>query len=163
MKPLPPLKTLQSLFNYDPATGTITYRHSCGRRAAGQPAGGMVRGLLSLCIQGEQHWAGAVAWALAYGQDPTPSHVSFVDRNPENLARENLFLSDRRFCPPKGKARRAKRQKWQKQVVYSARDREWKVYHNGKVFGYCSTKKLALDMKRAAMKGELTEQEELEE
>jgi hypothetical protein len=98
-KPLPPVELLRKRFNYDPATGVITWRQDyfsggwggrCLARA-GTEAGTIsgTRHHRSLTVNGCSYQAHRIAWAIFYGEDP-PFELDHKDRNPLNNAIENL-------------------------------------------------------------------------
>src|SRR5690348_14754778 len=69
--PLPPYERVRELFNYDPATGALTWRVSRGPAVAGQPVG---------CLDGKGYWVGGIdgkvyrlhriIWLWMTGNDP---------------------------------------------------------------------------------------------
>lgn len=150
---LPSLELLSSLFHYNPINGTFTYLQQRGRRAAGAPAGSNVRGVPCLWAAGGQHRAAAVAWALAYGADPSPFHVVPIDGDIANLRLDNLQLSLERFSRPIHKGRRKQKipLEIRRCVRYSQSEGAWKAFHNHRLLGLFGTKQEACSAKRAAI------------
>lgn len=150
---LPSLDHLRSLFHYNPLTGGFVYLQQRGPRRAGGPAGTTIRGIPHLYVNGAQHRAAAVAWALSYGADPSPQHVIPLDGDPLNLRLSNLALSDQPFTRSKASGRRrATRPKWEKSVHYRHDDGLHRVLHRGKIVGKFISRAEALAFKRALMK-----------
>jgi len=90
---------LAAVLNYDPDTGSITWKVSLTSRAkAGQPAGVWLRlqngkDYLSVTYKGRKMSAAQIAWALHYGQWPDRS-VFYIDEDPKNLRISNLKMAD---------------------------------------------------------------------
>lgn len=90
---------LSEVLNYDPDTGSITWKVSLTSRAqAGNPAGVWLkmhngRSYLSITYRGRKMSAAQVAWALHNGEWPDRS-VFYIDNDPQNLKISNLKIAD---------------------------------------------------------------------
>lgn len=150
--PLPPLDLLQSLFHYNPITGSITHLQQRGPRRPGDPAGSTQSGFPCIWAAGRQHKAAPIAWALFHGSDPSPQHVIPLDGDPLNLRLSNLKLSDTPFTrAPHAASKRPRKPSWQRHVKYSFDQAKWIVWHNRRIIQRCESKGEALMYKRAAM------------
>ena len=99
IKQLPPLDVVKSLYAYDPATGTFTWRVDSGNRKAGSPAGGLCEGRtknIMLRISGELFSASRLAWYMHTGEDPGEMHVDHINRDRTDNRIENLRLTTHR-------------------------------------------------------------------
>lgn len=144
MKQLPPIELLRSLFFYDPAAGTITYREQRGPRRAGDLAGSSTNGIFELEVSGQRYRATAVAWALYHGRDPAPLHVWPRDGDVRNLKLDNLELQPKPF---RQKYLTAKKRRYPKDDIYfSRRYGVWIAKYKGKYIKRdCLTKEEAID------------------
>lgn len=151
--PIPPLATLRMRFHYNPLTGAITYAQDRGPRKIGDPAGSTQKGYPCLFVDGRQHKAAPIAWALYHGEGPGPQHIHPIDGNPCNLKLSNLVLRDEPFTRPNHLGyKRARKPAWHRQIRYSQDEGIYRVFHNNKMIGKFSSKHEALDAKRKAMK-----------
>jgi hypothetical protein len=100
-KPLPPIEMLRSLFDYNPETGSITWRVYRGRCAkVGDVAGSVTpTGYQTICVRNGgtvNYRAHRIAWALHYGEDPYPHELDHIDRDKLNNSITNLRKVTRR-------------------------------------------------------------------
>jgi hypothetical protein len=94
--PLPPVEKLREFFDYNPATGRISWKAVTGARAKI----GSVAGTMSILPTGDQKFnisfngkvyrAARVAWALATGEDPGRNAVVCANGNIFDLRESNL-------------------------------------------------------------------------
>jgi hypothetical protein len=96
--PLPDTETLRTLFNYDPETGTLSWRS--GRRT-GQPCGyraGEGRGHLRVKVGQTHYRVHRIIWVLYYGTDiPEGYLIDHIDRDPSNNRISNLRIASCSF------------------------------------------------------------------
>lgn len=144
MKQLPPIELLRSLFDYDPATGAITYRQQRGPRRAGDLAGSSTSGIPEVEVSGHRYRAAAVAWALHHGWDPAPMHVWPRDGDIRNLKLDNL---EPQPLPFRQKYITGKKKRYPKSDIYfSRRYGVWVSKYKGKYIKKdCLTKEEAID------------------
>jgi len=93
---LPPLKTLHTIFDYNPATGHLIYRIKTSPRTnIGQVAGFINKsdGQLMVNVQSTAYQASRIAWFLYYKKDPYGKKIYHRDNNPLNNNIENLCAS----------------------------------------------------------------------
>lgn len=144
MKQLPPIELLRSLFIYDPAAGTITYRQQRGPRRAGDLAGSSTNGVFEVEVDGQRYRAAAVAWAIHHGCPPAPLHVWHRDGDIRNLKLDNLELQPKPF---RQKYLTSKKKRYPKSDIYfSRRYGVWIAKYKGKYIKRdCLTKEEAID------------------
>ncbi len=96
--PLPDAETLRTLFDYDPETGTLTWRSGWRR---GQPCGyraGQGRGHLRVKIGQTHYRVHRIIWVLYHGTDiPEGYLIDHIDRDPSNNRISNLRIASCSF------------------------------------------------------------------
>jgi hypothetical protein len=102
-KERPTIEELREYLDYEPETGVLRWRKSCGRVKAGSVAGSVWRvsdctAYLKLKFKGRGLLAHRVAFAVHYGQWPDP-YCDHIDGNGLNNRADNL-----RQCSPSGNA-----------------------------------------------------------
>jgi hypothetical protein len=135
-KPLPPLDVVKKFFNYDPATGEITWKIDRGRRVkAGDAAGGVAGdGRLHLVLslpKLESYLAHRIVWLLHYGEDPGDSEIDHWDHNPLNNKIENLRLATSSQNLSNRRPYNATGEKY----IYTTTDGRYRVVINDKYIG----------------------------
>ena len=98
-KPLPPLKELEFLFDYNPDSGIFTWKKKFSNRPInpGDPAGGL-RGkpgkkYITLMCNGRALQSHRVAWYMHYKKDPGSMHVDHVNGDTTDNRIINLRLA----------------------------------------------------------------------
>jgi hypothetical protein len=96
--PLPDTETLRTLFNYDPGTGTLSWRSG---RYAGQPCGyraGQGQGHLRVKVGQTHYRVHRIIWVLYHGTDiPGGYVIDHIDRDPSNNRISNLRIASVAF------------------------------------------------------------------
>ena len=93
--PLPPLRELQQLLEYNPQTGELTWLVSRGGVKAGSVAGKVLpSGYRQIRIRSRNYYAHRLAWLFAKGEDPTWLTIDHKDGDKDNNAISNLRLAD---------------------------------------------------------------------
>ena len=92
-KPLPSLKRVQELLEYDPLTGDFTWKVSRGPKPAGSPAGQRWVDYVRIRIDGLSYQAHRLAWLLLTGTDPGNMVIDHIDCDKQNNRADNLRLS----------------------------------------------------------------------
>ncbi len=92
-KPLPSLKRLQELLNYDPLTGNFTWKVSKGPKPSGSNAGQRWVTYIRIKIDGKQYSAHRIAWLMITGKDPGENIVDHIDCDKHNNCASNLQLA----------------------------------------------------------------------
>jgi hypothetical protein len=92
-KPLPSAEHLRAVFRYDRVSGRLHWRARVGvrgaRALAGQPAGGVCKGVWTVCLKGYGILiAHRVIWKMMHGVDP--QEVDHKDGDPLNNRLGNL-------------------------------------------------------------------------
>ena len=84
------IEAIQRLFRYDPASGEVFYRVSCGSQQAGDRAGSVVsEGYRMVRFYGRRHPETHIIWVLMTGAWPINS-IDHIDRNVQNNRWSNL-------------------------------------------------------------------------
>lgn len=90
---------LWQMFDYDPATGALRWKHRADQAAAwngkmpGRRAGTYVNGYLSIRIDGIRYSAHRLAWIMMYGPIPNGLEIDHVDMDGTNNRLANLRLA----------------------------------------------------------------------
>lgn len=81
----------RELFNYDPLTGTLTWRSSIARNVpVGTIAGGRhSKGYVKVKIYGRMYFAHRLAWLISYGRFPK-NQIDHINRNRADNRLANL-------------------------------------------------------------------------
>ena len=97
MRPLPSLDTLRALFNYDPATGKVTWAQDRKTKGGkiGQEVGSLTeRGYRRITLRDDgishTYKLHRIAWALHYGEDPYPLTIDHINRDKTDNRIDNL-------------------------------------------------------------------------
>lgn len=91
---LPDLKTLRSLFNYDPEAGTLSWKVQRGRSRAGDPAGSLdVHGYLRVRVFDRLYYVHRIAYFMSFGIDPENLQIDHKDMDRSNNRIENLRIA----------------------------------------------------------------------
>lgn len=135
-KPLPTAERVRELLDYDPATGTFTWRVRCGRQAAGKPAGCVgPNGYVLVSIDGTLLTAHRLVWFLETGEWPE-SDIDHRDLDTAHNQIDNLRLATRAQnnanCLPhknntsgfKGVHWDKKNEKWVAQITVNRKNRK---------------------------------------
>ena len=91
-KPLPELKRLQELLDYNPETGEFIWKVSRGPKPAGSIAGQRWVDYIRLKIDGKSYQAHRIAWLIMTGNDPGDLIVHHKDADKQNNKFDNLAL-----------------------------------------------------------------------
>ena len=90
---LPDVEVLRNLFDYDPETGTLSWKSG---RHAGKPCGylaGDYKGYLRVKIKQTHYRVHRIIWKHYYGEDiPEGYSIDHLDFDPQNNRIENLRL-----------------------------------------------------------------------
>lgn len=92
---LPPSDKLNSLFNYEPKTGILSWKVSTNNRVK---PGDLIRtrykdGHLAVSVDGRRYLAHRIIWKMMTGSDPI-DQIDHIDGNASNNAFANLRESD---------------------------------------------------------------------
>ena len=97
MRPLPSLDTLRALFNYDPATGKVTWAQDRKTKGGkiGQEVGSLTeRGYRRITLRDDgishTYKLHRIVWALHYGEDPYPLTIDHINKDKTDNRIENL-------------------------------------------------------------------------
>jgi hypothetical protein len=126
MKRLPPIDLLRETFDYDPATGAITWKVKPAMCVSvGSVAGRIhVSGYRHIMYKRKVYKAARLAYALHYGIDPYPYEVDHINRNRHDDAIENLRLATRSVnC--RNQNLRVTNTSTCKGVSYNKREKKW--------------------------------------
>lgn len=83
------LTRVRDLIDYNPATGTMTWKVTQGLARVGSPVGHVQHGYLKITIDREQVRASRLAWFMAYGEWPA-GQIDHIDGNKLNNSIANL-------------------------------------------------------------------------
>ncbi len=126
--PLPPLKELEQLLDYDPETGVFRWKISKGSVSAGSRTGikkahryAMIR------INGRNFLAHRIAWYLLYKEDPKDLSIDHVNGNRYDNRACNLRLAthSQNLCNRKAQVNNSSGYKG---VVFHKASRKWAAY-----------------------------------
>ena len=92
-KPLPTLKRIKELLEYDPLTGEFTWKVSRGPKPAGSTAGQRWVDYIRIKIDGKSYQAHRLAWLIITGCDPLEKVVHHKDADKQNNKADNLELA----------------------------------------------------------------------
>lgn len=92
IKPLPTLKRVQELLDYDPLTGEFTWKINRGPMPAGSKAGQRWVDYVRLKIDGQSYQAHRIAWLLLTGEDPGLMVIDHKDLDKQNNRANNLRI-----------------------------------------------------------------------
>jgi hypothetical protein len=156
MTALPPIALLQFLFHYNQVDGTITYLQQRGPKKPGDLADSTRNGLPIVYIHGKEYKAADVAWALHRGKWPYGFYVVCRDKNPCNLAWDNLLATHVKPIYRNPLGRRAKRPGWfKKDLKRNPVTGEWTARYDGALLpGTFLTQAEAAAARRLAAKEE---------
>ena len=92
-KPLPTLKEVNELLEYDKETGVFTWKVSRGPIKAGSVAGQRWVDYIRIKIKGKAYQAHRLAWLIITGIDPLEKIVHHKDADKQNNCADNLALA----------------------------------------------------------------------
>lgn len=91
-KPLPPLELVADFLDYNPETGTATWKKSPARNIkVGSTAGTIYKGYIVIRFKGKSYPAHRLFWLLQTGEEPSQL-IDHIDQNKANNAFSNLRL-----------------------------------------------------------------------
>ena len=95
-RPLPKLKELEELLNYNEETGKFYWKQDVSRRKkAGDEAGGVSdKGYIVIGIKGVVWFAHRLAYLFSTGDDPGDNVIDHIDCDRQNNRIDNLRLLD---------------------------------------------------------------------
>jgi hypothetical protein len=147
-RPLPSLKQVQSILDYDQNSGVFYWRINSGtNKTIGKPAGCTNgSGYKQIPIQGRLYLAHRLAWLISTGEDPSNLLVDHINgiKTDNRFCNLRLATNSLNSCNRKLSARNTSGYKG---VSYSKTKQKWRadVRINGKqtVIGYFDTPELA--------------------
>lgn len=137
-----PIERLRQLLDYDPSTGTFTWKVTYGNARAGVVAGGLHPTYFywKISIGGKMFGAHRLAWAMTYGVWP-PNQIDHINgiRNDNRIS--NLRLAT--IAQNSANARRPLNKSGYRGVSFHRERKKWMVYAGGKYIGYFTCPKAA--------------------
>ena len=96
VKPLPSQETLKHLFNYDPETGSLTWKNpnpQARRLKPGDKAGSInSQGYFLVTVNSESFSVHRLIWMFVYGEDPGEFEIDHINRIRDDNRISNLRL-----------------------------------------------------------------------